>query len=721
LSHLKRICLLILFSFLFVQAAELKGLIINSETSKALSSANIYFTNSQIGTVSDKYGEFSLKIPTIAQDTLCVSMMGYQKYCQLIKFPVDKDFLIKLSPAVLKGDDVIVFATRIPGSARQSSISLDIINQDELVLFSATDIAGILRGLRSLQIRDYGGAAAMKTLSLRGATAGQTLIILDGQRLNNPQNGEVDLSLIPLDHIERIEVLRGGTSALYGADALGGVISIKTKEAAEDKIEFSFEGALASFSTTLFKGDLQLSTNGLQLFSSYEHLSSQGDFSYTNIWGEQLIRDNNDIVRSHFYSKLSYTPKNYKVSFSLDALKSERGAPGPIEPYYHYARMEDKRQNYSLDIETYSPDKKHKFRSQSFLFYSSNHYINEDERDVLVPINDKYLTYSWGEELQVLSTFRPELILNYGVNLRVDQFKHQRLNMTFKRISYDAFIIDESYFDFNSKIIKSLKISPSLRFNGNTDFSNKLTPKIGLLLGLFDNKTFAITANAGLSYRSPTFNDLYWPEDSFSRGNPDLRPESGRDWDMGLRLKLDRLKLDIVYFDQHMSDLILWQDHDGLWWPENVSKARIRGLENSLSWDIIPEHLELYAQYTFMDARNLSQQYYNKYLVYRPLHSTHIQLNGKINALGLSFRTHMESKRYTLADNAEIHALVPYIKHDFSGNYCLKTAYSDILFKAEIRNIFDVSYTLLKDYPLPGREYIISVKFNFKQKIQERK
>lgn len=639
----------------------------------------------------------------------------------MITFPFNGYLTITLIPVVLLGDDVIVSATRIPGSAGESSLSMDIISHEDLSLRLATHLSDALEGLRSLQVRDYGGIGAMKTISLRGATAGQTVVVFDGQRLNNPQNGEVDLALIPLEHVKSVEILRGGSSALYGADAMGGVISIQSQEATADRIQLSAEMGLGSFSTYAFKVNVGLSKNDLDFISSYQFLQSKGDFQYKDMWGRNFARDNNDASQHHTYTRFSWHPKNWKFSFAYDLMQSEKGAPGPIEPYYHYARMNDRRQHTSLDIVKVSNNRRHKFKSQSYYLYSMNHYVNEDSRDVLVPVNDTYINKTLGEELQFTSTFRPELVLNYGVNMRIDDFHHQRLDLYYYRMSYDAYIIDESLFSFDSKGLKSLKITPSLRYNGNTDFSDRMTPKIGLIMSFLKNGKLKFLANAGLSYRSPTFNDIYWPEDSFSRGNLDLQPESGRDWDMGIRLKIQKLNVEIVYFDQHMSDLILWQDHAGLWWPENISEARIRGLENLVDWDIIPDCLNLYAQYTFMDARNLSQQYFNKYLIYRPVHTADIQINGKISSISLYFNTHMESKRYTYADNAEIRALQPYIRNDIGAHFIQKTRLLDLLFKAEIKNIFNVDYKLLKDYPLPGREVRLSIETKFNRHIKGKK
>lgn len=674
-----------------------------------------------MGTVADNQGYFSIKTPEIGHDTLIVSMIGYEKYQQVVHFPLRKSLLVKMIPVVLHGDDVIVSATRIPGSAGQSSLSLDVITPNELRLQLATHVSDALQGLRSLQVRDYGGLAAMKTVSLRGATAGQTVVVLDGQRLNSPQNGEVDLAMIPLEHIESIEVLRGGSSALYGADAMGGVISIKTKNTSAELFQISTEMGIGSFDSYTFKAKLGISRGEMDFISSYQYLQSTGDFTYKDMWGQELIRDNNDATQHHAYTHFSWQPKDWKLSFSYDIMQSEKGAPGPIEPYYHFARMEDRRQQASIDVEKISTNRRHKFKSQSYYLYSMNHYVNENISDVLVPINDTYINKTLGEELQFTTTFRPELVLNYGVNLRLDEFHHQRLDLRYTRLSYDAYVIEESLFAFSSSVLKSLKISPSLRYNGNTDFTDKLTPKIGLVMSLLNEGMLKVLANAGLSYRSPTFNDIYWPEDSFSRGNLDLQPESGRDWDMGIRLMVEKLKVDIVYFDQFYSDLILWQDHAGLWWPENVSEARIRGLENSMNWDIIPHHLDLYAQYTFMDARNLSTLYYNKYLTYRPVHTVDIQFNGNIGLLGLWFNTHIASKRYPFADNAEIRALPSYIKNDVGAIYTQHTRFMNILFKAEIKNLFNANYQLLKDYPLPGREYRLFIETKLNRKIKDRK
>ena len=721
MSRLKRFLFLLLISTLMLSAAQFNGHVVDASNSKGLPSANIFFSASRMGAASDEQGYFTIKTPEIGHDTLNVSMIGYEKYKQLVHFPLRKSLLVNMIPVVLLGDDVIVSSTRIPRSAGESSLSMDVISPDDIRYHSATQLSDVLQGLRSLQVRDYGGSGAMKSISLRGATAGQTLVILDGQRLNNPQNGEVDLAFIPLEHIESIEVLRGGASALYGADAMGGVVSISTKKATQNMIALTTEMLFGSYGTHNLKSNFQISRSDLSFVTSYHYLKSKGNFTYKDMWGSEYTRDNNDATQHHVYSRLSWTPNDWNISLAYDHMDSEKGAPGPIEPYYHYARMKDRREHTSLDIRKTSANRRHTFNSQSYYLYSYNHYVNEDTRDVLVPINDTYITRTLGEELQFTSTFIPELVLNYGVNVRLDEFHHQRLDLKYTRISYDAYIIDESLFSFNSKVIKNLKLSPSLRYNGNTDFSDRFTPKLGLVMSFFDKGMIQILANAGLSYRSPTFNDIYWPEDSFSRGNPDLRPESGRDWDAGVRLKVEGLKVDVVYFDQHYEDLILWQDHAGLWWPENVSEARIRGVENSLNWDIIPDHLDLYAQYTFMDARNLSQQYYNKYLTYRPVHSADIQLNGRMGNFGLFFNTHVQSKRYTYADNPEIRALPAFVKNDIGAHFTQKTQFADLLYKAEIKNVFDVEYKLLKNYPLPGREVRLSLQIKFNRQIKERK
>ncbi|MDZ7795580.1 MAG: TonB-dependent receptor plug domain-containing protein [Candidatus Marinimicrobia bacterium] len=232
---MKRSKLLLLFftvfSFVILNAAFIEGYVRDMQDGSALSGTSIYFRQGGQGCISDKNGYFRLNRAKTGKDTLVAKRIGYK----LLTYPTDslttKALVLQMETEVLQYDhNIIVTATRRPISKYNTSASLSIIAKEEIERSGAQNIAEILNNTTSLQIRDYGGTGNMKTLSLRGTSAGHVLVMVDGQQINNPQNGEVDLALISLDHVERIEVLRGGASAIYGSDAIGGVIQIINKK-----------------------------------------------------------------------------------------------------------------------------------------------------------------------------------------------------------------------------------------------------------------------------------------------------------------------------------------------------------------------------------------------------------------------------------------------------------------------------------------------------------
>src|SRR5271157_2619698 len=135
--------------------------------------------------------------------------------------------------------EVVVTATRVDSSVLDSPSSISVISAQQVADSGATDVAQVINGQPGVVVNDYGQTGALKTVSLRGSTSSQVLVLLDGIRLNSSVNGEVDLSSIPMEIIDRIEIVRGGESSLYGSSAIGGVINIITKKAEKPSVSLS--------------------------------------------------------------------------------------------------------------------------------------------------------------------------------------------------------------------------------------------------------------------------------------------------------------------------------------------------------------------------------------------------------------------------------------------------------------------------------------------------
>lgn len=709
-------CLGILL-FVSASAGSISGAISDIENGKALSGSNVYLKNAGNGTVTDDGGTFLLKVPDSGSDTLIVSMIGYERWEKSINYPFNERLKIQLRPTVLQyRENVLVTATRMPVDLRETTVSSDLIDRQEIEAQNPQNLAELLGSLRSMQIKDYGGIGNQKSISLRGASAAQVLILMNGRRINNPQNGETDLSLITADHIDRVEVVRGGTSAIYGSDAVGGIVHIITREPDTNKlVEFGINQTLASFGTYSLHGEINASLPYANIISTYQYLDSQSDFSYIDPSGEEKIRQNNAIRRHHIFSSVDlnvpWLSENSDILFNYNFLSAERGAPGTLSYAYLHASMKDIQHDASMKFTKRSNDLRHVMQSNIYYSNHFNHYINEDPSDVMFPVNDRYTTAALGSDLQMSSKFFPALVLNYGISLRADRFYNHNREELHRRFSYDIYVVDESIFNFKSPVISGIRLTPSLRYNGNTDFSNTLTPKIGLLTKIGRSGIFSFISNAGYSYRAPTFNDLYWPADTYTSGNPELEPEYGFDWDIGLRFAADRIFFESVYFNQSLTNLINWDGSSGIWRPENIASAKIRGVENMIKIQLFKRYLSAVVNYTYMDARNVSDgnDAAGNYLAYRARHSAAISLRSELKKLLLSFNTKLNGKRYSDALNTESLALPAYIINDVSLQY--RTSFNMLSFElsAEVRNIFNVSYQVLNDLPMPGREYRASL------------
>jgi iron complex outermembrane receptor protein len=218
-------------------------------------------------------------------------------------------------------------------------------------------------------------------------------------------------------------------------------------------------------------------------------------------------------------------------------------------------------------------------------------------------------------------------------------------------------------------------------------------------------------------------NDLYWPEDAFAKGNPSLKPERSVDFESGLSFDLSQIKAfpirsSIVYFQNHFQDRILWNPGiGGKWAPENLSDANIRGVEAEASLRISRISgavLDLSADYTFLKAEDsLGRQ-----LLYQPKHSGNygIRISAakflvKKFGIWMQFEGQYKGRRYYTRENTKW--LEPFAIHNIKLGFEKIIGTTKLGVILELKNAFDVSYQLIADYPLPGRQWRCKVSIAF--------
>jgi len=224
----------------------ISGVVKDERTGEAISGAFVYLKGTHIGVAAGENGNYTFsKVPGGKWMLVC-SRLNYIKVEKeiVVAEKTDYTYNFNLTPDDLTFSEVVITATRNEELITSIPVATDVLTSADIEETNAKNLGEALQNVGDSFIKNYGGVGSLETVSLRGSTDAQVLILIDGQRLNNAQQGSVDLSSIPTNAIERIEVVKGGNAAMYGSDAIGGVINIITKSMAR-------------------KNDLDISVNGL--------------------------------------------------------------------------------------------------------------------------------------------------------------------------------------------------------------------------------------------------------------------------------------------------------------------------------------------------------------------------------------------------------------------------------------------------------------------------
>jgi len=702
------------------EKAEIRGYV-HTESGQALAGVNVFLKNTVLGSATDQTGFFSIKNIPAGQYQLQVEMIGYERPpARTVKIKAGEiqnlNYTLKIQ-AISFDECVTVTATRGHSLVTEVPASVNVIRMEDLEARNPQNLAEALQNVQGVYFKDYGGPGNTKTISIRGSSSEQVLVMLDGQRLNNPQTGQVDFATLSVEGVDRIEVVRGGNSALYGADAVGGVINIITRgDHTTPGLDGSLKFAYGSFHTNAIENSLNFRKPSLQCALSYKFLQSEGDFDYRQ-YGRTVTHENAGINSQDVYLRLARPfgdpLYNRALELSLKHYSAERGAPGTIENLYRFAKMWDRSNQYNLVYSGKVFNLLNDLRLQAYHHSSHNRYLNVES---LVKVNSRFDVTTDGAEVQLRTVLIPQSVLTYGGGWRVDRLQDQQLDTLHRRQSRYLFLLNESTLESGTGLLRSVALVPSLRYDYTSDYAERISPKIGFVINLGQQWQTIFKFNAGASYRAPTFNDLYWPADPWTVGNPALRPESGFDFDGGIRLQYPILQgfyFESTFFQNRMDDLIIWQQSNGKWSPENVNKALLRGLENGATVHLFQKHVTLAGNYTYLDARNKTAERteYNKRLVYRPRHSANLNLTTKLRQVSLHYQFNYTGLRYTKPENTLY--LPAYQTSDVT--LTVTKLYHDVEYTCsfQVKNLYDASYRIVENMPIPGREFRLSLKIGY--------
>ncbi|MEJ2641039.1 MAG: TonB-dependent receptor [Desulfosarcinaceae bacterium] len=644
-------------------------------------------------------------------------------------------------------DTVVVTAQEEPPDEAQAKAPSAFVTTIPSESFeeTLTSVPEVLEKTAGITVRKYGGLGSYSTASIRGSSAEQVAVFIDGVPLNRGKSGVVNLATIPLNSVEKIEVYRGVAPLRFRTSAVGGVINIVTKKS--DRATAHQVGAsYGSFDTY----NLNAATSGQFGNTGYRLLGdlsgTDGDFTFLDDNGtrvnttddETVHRRNNDYQSYNLQGRLEQQlGAAASADISATYFHKDEGVPGLGNYQSDTASLETDRQLYHAGLRSDSlMNERLMAEGRLYLITEKTHFkdleneigtgFQDATSDQLGWGLDTYLSYDWGDyqTLGLLAAFQQERFESDDPLAAVNPEGDLQ-----RRDTYTLGLSDEAYL-FDERVV----VTPQLiytylhhDFGGNLPFESDeiealedadyLSPQIGARIALLDG--LSLKANLGRYYRYPNFSELFGDRGGV-KGNPELEPEKSVNADIGLAYQRARLALagvpvnglflEAVYFHRQVDDIILMeQTSQRTARAVNIDSARLQGVE--LSWGLnLGAHLGLPGNYTFQDTENTSDIPYlnGNELPGRPRHTLFQRVELYNDLVKLFYEYHYLSSNYV--DRANLEEVDSRNIHNLG-----LTLYplAGLSLTVEAKNLSDQQISDVLGYPLPGRSYLVSALYKF--------
>jgi len=590
---------------------------------------------------------------------------------------------------------LITTPLRRESSLERSTSSVTVIGAEDIARSAALDLPSLLKTVPGITATANGGLGADSSVSLRGTTPAQTLVLVNGVRAGSATTGTVNLSSIPLASIERIEIAKGAHSAQYGADAIGGIINIITKQGGLCADGSSACGSITAGVTHPWGGYASAgvqgqSQSGLNYALGGQVLGTRGyDFTLPSAWGHEP--GPNGFVRGSANFALSKDldwGRVYADGLYARGRVSYDSAP----PSANEADTDNFSGRLGARID-HSEDWSSTLEFSTALDNAAN--FRGDVK------GDDFDTTRYGVLATTQKSFESDTARHVLLG-GVEAYRESVAGSSIFDVPYDRTSRDQTaVFGQYSFEYEALTVDSGLRYDHDGQFGGATTYNLGTSYELTDG--LVARASLGTGFRAPTFNDLYYP-DPFTPGNPDLKPEKSRSYEIGLTWQpTAATSLDLALYRNDISDQITWAPMDpndffGPWHPDNVQKVRITGFEAALSHRF-SEEWSAKATVDVREPLNRSEGLHGRYVIYADRFKATAELAySPTEQLQLSGRVLYGAARYT--DEANTTKLPGYVTADFTALYALD---SRSQFKFSVENVFNEQYETKAGYRAPGR------------------
>lgn len=574
--------------------------------------------------------------------------------------------------------------------------SVVVITEEDIAQSGAASVAEVLETVSGFKSDDYGYAGSARTSSIRGSTSSQVLVIVDGVRMNDARQGYCDLTWLNLESVERIEVLKGGASSLYGADAVGGVIVVTTKHGGDRKAVVTAENklypaAVGSDASYLVSGqslgvDVRTRIGSASVNAAASFDRAGDSFPSVGSDGSVGVVGNSGYLGGKASLGAQSPLAGGILTASVAGSYADLGVPGSAS----WATPNDAQRNGDIHgtaawANDALADGRVSLNASAF-----GAWFRLEYDDAVNAATSRHDTTSAGADLRVRVLAASFLEIPAGLEFRYDSVESTNLgsggHARYHVGAYAAPVLAPA---------DRIKLSPSARYDWYDDYSAGFTYALGASYAASDTVTVKLTG--GRSYRAPAFNDLYW-SDSYMQGNPDLKPETSWFGELGGEARLGVVTASLYGYARYTENLIEWVDPDGDWVyeAENVASAAFFGADADVSADLgvfdVAASYALCLSYDLSDGRTIAD---SVRVANKPVHTVKLEPSYTSGPIKASINASWRSERYisaatTLDSLFLLGARVAYDVSDVVSVYLGG------------ENLLNASYAEIYGYPMPG-------------------
>ena len=588
-------------------------------------------------------------------------------------------------------DEVVVTATRMPQPLDKTIADTTVLNEQDIRNSGATDVPTLLRSLAGVEVAQSGGLGAQSSIFMRGTNSNQVLVLIDGVRVDSATTGSTALEHIMLDSIERIEVVRGNVSSLYGSEAIGGVIQLFTKHGSGAPA-LNASAGFGSYGTQRLSAGVSGEVNDTSFNVNAGRVKTDGVSAINPLLapGTNTNPNNNGYDNNTVNAQIKHTINaDHALSASVFSTRGNTSFDNPYNP----AVTDVNNTVESIDKYSLASD------DQITGIWHSQVRLAQGVDDSHTYLNGapayRYRTQNnqlaWQNNFKIADGQQLSLAAEHlGQSVNSDTMYTQvKRNVNSILGGYTG--------DYGAQ-----QIQLNLRQDDYSDFGTANTGLLGYGLAFADS--WRATATVSSAFKAPTFNDMYYPLTFGYQGNPNLKPERSHNREAGLHYAANGQHVDAVYFDNRISDLIA--NNAGFTTVVNINQAQITGQELSYAGDFGDSHLK--ANATFQDPRDVAT---NAVLLRRArefasVAATHDFAAWNVGAEVRYSGARQDANYYTYPSTAV--TLPGYSLLNLTSSYSIDKHFS---LNARVDNLFNRNYSEVYSYNTLGRTLFVGLSY----------